>query len=174
MATFKLAPVLATGCTAVLKPAENTPLSALKIGEILVQSGMPEGVVNILPGFGNEAGMALVQHKDVDKIAFTGSTSTGKLILRESSNTLKRVSLELGGKSPNIILDDCDIDLALAQSNLGCFLNSGQFCMAGTRVFVQEGIYDKFVEKAVAMAKAKKVGDAFMQGVENGPLISEV
>lgn len=114
MATFKLAPVLATGCTAVLKPAENTPLSALKIGEILVSSGLPEGVINILPGFGNEAGTALVQHKDVDKITFTGSTATGKMIVRESSHTLKRVSLELGGKSPNIILDDCDIDLALA------------------------------------------------------------
>lgn len=114
MSAFKLAPVLATGCTAVLKPAENTSLSALKMGEILVESGMPEGVINVLPGLGHEAGEALVAHTDVDKIAFTGSTDIGKHILRESSYTLKRVGLELGGKSPNIILEDADIDLALA------------------------------------------------------------
>ena len=120
MAVFKIAPVLATGCTAILKPAENTPLSALKIGEILVESGMPPGVINVLPGFGNEAGAALVSHPDVDKIAFTGSTEVGKIIQRESSFTLKRLGLELGGKSPNIILEDADIDMALAQSNFAC------------------------------------------------------
>ena len=174
MSAFKIAPVLASGCTMVLKPAENTPLSALKIGEILLESGMPEGVVNILPGFGNEAGKALVSHPDVDKIAFTGSTAIGKEILRESSYTLKRVSLELGGKSPNIIMEDADIELALQQSNFGCFLNSGQFCMAGTRVFVHESLYDKFVERAVEMANAKKVGDPFEESTENGPLISQV
>ena len=125
MTAFKLAPVLATGCTAVLKPAENTSLSALKIGEILLESGMPEGVVNIVPGLGHEAGAAIVAHPNVDKIAFTGSTAVGKEILRESSYTLKRVGLELGGKSPNIILEDADIELALAQSNFACFLNSG-------------------------------------------------
>jgi acyl-CoA reductase-like NAD-dependent aldehyde dehydrogenase len=125
MATFKLAPVLATGCTAILKPAENTPLSALKLGELLLASDMPQGVVNILPGLGNEAGAALVSHPGVDKIAFTGSTAVGKEILRESSYTLKRVGLELGGKSPMIILEDADIELALASSNFACFLNSG-------------------------------------------------
>jgi acyl-CoA reductase-like NAD-dependent aldehyde dehydrogenase len=125
MTAFKLAPVLATGCTAVLKPAENTSLSALKLGQILVDSGMPEGVINIVPGFGQEAGAALVSHTDVNKIAFTGSTAVGKEIMREASYTLKRVGLELGGKSPNIILEDADIELALAQSNFACFLNSG-------------------------------------------------
>ena len=113
MATFKIAPVLASGCTMVLKPAENTTLSALKMGEILLESGMPEGVVNILPGFGYEVGKDLVAHPGVDKIAFTGSTAVGKDIMRSSADTLKRVSLELGGKSPNIILEDADIELAL-------------------------------------------------------------
>jgi len=114
MAAFKIAPVLASGCTSVLKPAENTPLSALKFGELMVEAGLPEGVVNIVPGFGNEAGEAIVQHPDVNKIAFTGSTVTGKHIVRESANTMKRTSMELGGKNPNIILDDADIDVALA------------------------------------------------------------
>ena len=136
MASFKLAPVLATGCTAVLKPAENTSLTALKMAQIFQECGAPEGVINVLPGLGNVTGEALVQHADVDKIAFTGSTAIGKHILRESSYTMKRVGLELGGKSPNIIMDDADIELALQQSNFACFLNSGQFCMAGTRVFV--------------------------------------
>ena len=113
MAVFKIAPVLATGCTMVLKPAENTTPSDLKIGQILLESGIPEGVVNILPGFGHEVGKDLVAHKDVDKIAFTGSTAVGKEILRESSYTLKRVSLELGGKSPLIIMEDADIETAL-------------------------------------------------------------
>ena len=114
MAAFKLGPVLATGCTTVLKPAENTPLTALKLGELLLEAGMPEGVVNIVPGMGPIAGNALVRHADVDKIAFTGSGPVGKHITREASYTLKRVSLELGGKSPNIIMDDADIDLAIA------------------------------------------------------------
>ena len=173
MAAFKLAPVLATGCTTVLKPAENTPLTALKLGEILLESGAPEGVVNILPGFGHDAGSAIVNHPDVSKIAFTGSTATGKQIMREASNTVKRVGLELGGKSPNIILDDANLEVALAQSHTACFLNSGQFCMAGSRVFVQEGIYDEFVSGAVEMARNKKIGGPFEEGVENGPLVSQ-
>lgn len=174
MATFKLAPVLATGCTAVLKPAENTSLTALRMAQIFQEVGGPEGVINVLPGLGSVAGEALVQHEDVDKIAFTGSTATGKHILRESSYTLKRVGLELGGKSPNIIMDDADIELALEQSNFACFLNNGQFCMAGTRVFVHEKIYDKFVERAVEMAKTKRLGDPFEDGIQNGPVISQV
>lgn len=113
MAAFKIAPVLATGCTTVLKPAENTPLSALKLGEYLLEAGVPEGVINIVPGFGNEAGSALVQHPDVRKIAFTGSTAVGKQIMRDASHTLKRLNLELGGKSPVIVCEDADLDLAL-------------------------------------------------------------
>lgn len=148
MATFKIAPILATGCTGVLKPADQTPLSALKLGEYLVECGMPEGVINILPGHA-DVGEAIVSHPDVSKIAFTGSTNVGKNIMRSAADTLKRVSLELGGKSPNIIFDDADFESAVASASFGCFLNSGQFCMAGTRVFVQEGIYDKFVERQV-------------------------
>ena len=113
MAGMKLAPVLATGCTAVLKPAENTPLTTLKLGELLAESGMPEGVINIIPGFGNDAGQALVDHTDIDKITFTGSTAVGKKIMADASHTMKRTGLELGGKSANIILDDADIELAL-------------------------------------------------------------
>ena len=173
MASFKLAPVLASGCTTVLKPAENTPLSALKLGELMIEAGLPEGTVNILPGFGTEAGQAIVNHEDIDKIAFTGSTAVGKGILRDSSHTLKRTSLELGGKSPNIILSDADLDLAVGQSHFACYLNSGQYCMAGTRVFVHEDIYDRFVERAVEAAKAKVVGAPWDDKVENGPLISE-
>ena len=167
MATFKLAPALATGNTVVLKPAEQTPLSALRLGELLLEAGVPEGVVNILPGFGHSAGEALVRHKGVDKIAFTGSTDVGRRIL--SIAGIKRVTLELGGKNPNIIMDDADLDLALQQSHFAAFINSGQVCMAGSRTYVQEGIYDAFLERAVAAAKAKKAGDPFEQGVENGP-----
>lgn len=125
MAAMKLGPALATGCTAVLKPAENTPLTALKLGELLIESGMPAGVINIVPGFGAEAGQALVDHSDVDKITFTGSTAIGKKIMRDASHNLKRVGLELGGKSANIILDDADIEVALAQAMEAAFLNSG-------------------------------------------------
>lgn len=124
-----------------------------------MESGVPEGVVNILPGFGPTAGEALVKHRDVDKIAFTGSTAVGKHILMNGG--IKRVTLELGGKSPNIIMDDADLDLAVHQSHFAAFINSGQVCMAGSRTFVQEGIYDKFLERAVAAAKSKKVGDPF-------------
>ena len=139
-----------------------------------MESGMPEGVINIVPGMGDEAGNALVRHPGVDKIAFTGSTSIGKHITREASHTLKRVSLELGGKSPNIIMDDADLDLALAITNGACFVNAGQICLAGSRIFVQEGIYDEYVSRIVEKAKAKKIGDAFEEGVEMGPLISQV
>lgn len=125
MAIFKIAPVLATGCTSVLKPAENTPLSCLKLGEYLLEAGMPEGAINIVPGLGHEAGAAIVRHPDVRNINFTGSTEVGKQIMREGSYTMKRVNLETGGKSPVIVLDDADIDLALNQSHIAAFINSG-------------------------------------------------
>lgn len=125
MAVFKIAPVLATGCTTVLKPAENTPLSALYIGELIQKSGIPAGVVNILPGFGNEAGQAIVEHPDIRKIAFTGSTAVGKKIMRDSADTLKRVTLELGGKSPMVITPGANLEAALGHSNFWAFLNSG-------------------------------------------------
>lgn len=152
MAAFKIAPVLASGCTTILKPAEGTPLSALRFGQMMIDSGMPAGVVNILPGYGNEAGQAIVEHPDVNKIAFTGSVSVGKHINRTATETLKRVHLELGGKSPHIVLDDANLDSAVANCNIGCFLNSGQFCLAGTRIFVQEGIYDEFIKRAIVFS----------------------
>ena len=172
MATWKLAPVLATGCTTVLKPAENTPLSALKLGEIIVECGAPEGVVNIVTGFGPEAGEPLAAHKDVSKLAFTGSIATGKKLNIVATETLKRVTLELGGKSPHIIFDDCNLDQASVQAAIGCYFNSGQICIAGSRVFVQEGIYDKFLDKLAAFVKSLMVGDAFDEGSFIGPMVS--
>lgn len=145
MAVFKLAPCLAAGNSTVLKPAENTPLTALKLGELLLESGVPEGVVNILPGYGNIAGEALVKHPDVDKIAFTGSTAIGRHILMNAG--IKRVSLELGGKNPLIVMNDADIDQAVHLANFAAFLNSGQVCMSGSRTYVQEKVYDAFVER---------------------------
>jgi acyl-CoA reductase-like NAD-dependent aldehyde dehydrogenase len=169
MSVFKIAPVLTTGCTTVLKPAELTPLTALRFAEIMQESGLPAGVVNVVPGFGNVAGEALVGHPDVEKIAFTGSTAVGKHILRSSADTMKRVTLELGGKNAHIILEDADLDVAVISSRIGAFLNSGQFCMSASRIFVHENIHDKFVEKLVEVARAIKIGDPFEEGVENGP-----
>jgi aldehyde dehydrogenase (NAD+) len=157
-----------------MKPAEQTPLSALRIGELIMEAGFPEGVVNILPGFGPTAGQALAQHKDVDKVAFTGSTEVGYEIMRNShKHNLKRITLELGGKSANIIMDDADVDLAIAQSQVGLYLNQGQCCIAGSRVFVQEKIYDEFVEKSVIAAKKRKVGDPFHHETDQGPQIDK-
>ena len=172
MACWKLAPVLATGCTTVLKPAEQTPLTALRLGELIMEAGFPKGVVNVVPGFGETAGNALVVNPKVDKIAFTGSTEIGKLILKNSaSHNLKRMTLELGGKSPNIIMDDADIDAAIAQAQFALFFNQGQCCIAGSRLFVHEKIYDQFVEKSVACAKTRKLGDPMEEGVEQGPQV---
>ena len=172
MAVLKICPVLATGCTCVLKPAENTPLVALRLGELLVASGMPKGVVNIVNGLGPEAGEALVVHPDVNKIAFTGSTKIGKHIQQAASETMKRLTLECGGKNPSIILDDADLEVALQASHNGCFTNSGQNCLAGTRVFVQEGIYDEFVARHLELVKTRKMGGPFEADVYAGPLIS--
>ncbi|TYZ58899.1 hypothetical protein PybrP1_009503 [[Pythium] brassicae (nom. inval.)] len=172
MAAWKLGPALAAGCTIVLKPAEQTPLSALRLGELIVEAGFPPGVVNIVPGQGATAGRHLAQHRDVDKIAFTGSTEIGYEIMRSAHvHKLKRVTLELGGKSANIILDDADIDLAISQSQVGLFLNQGQCCIAGSRVYVQEGIYDEFVRRSVEAAKARTVGDPFAASTDQGPQV---
>jgi len=172
MQAWKLGPALATGCTVVMKPAEQTPLSALRLGELIMEAGFPEGVVNILPGFGPTAGQALAQHSDVDKVAFTGSTEIGFEIMRHShKNNLKRITLELGGKSANIIMDDADIDLAIAQAQVGLFLNQGQCCIAGSRVFVHEKIYDEFVARSVEATKKRKVGDPFAADTDQGPQI---
>eukprot|EP00349_Pseudokeronopsis_sp_Brazil_P004990 CAMPEP_0202960832 /NCGR_PEP_ID=MMETSP1396-20130829/4986_1 /ASSEMBLY_ACC=CAM_ASM_000872 /TAXON_ID= /ORGANISM="Pseudokeronopsis sp., Strain Brazil" /LENGTH=339 /DNA_ID=CAMNT_0049680315 /DNA_START=20 /DNA_END=1039 /DNA_ORIENTATION=+ len=163
MLAWKLGPMLASGCTGVLKPAEQTPLTALRVGELMMEAGFPEGVVNVLPGFGPTAGRALSQHPLVDKVAFTGSTEVGKEIKKSCHDLgyLKRVTLELGGKSPNIIMDDANLDLAVNQAMLALYLNQGQCCIAGSRLFVHEKIHDAFLEKVVAASKQKVVGDPF-------------
>lgn len=172
---MKLGPALAMGNTVVLKPAEQTPLTALRIGELILEAGFPPGVVNILPGYGHTAGAAIANHMDIDKVAFTGSTEVGHSIMEASGRTnLKRVSLELGGKSPNIVFADAEMDDAIEGCHFGVFFNQGQVCCAGSRLFVEEKIYDEFVEKSVARAKRRTVGNPFDAGTEQGPQIDDV
>jgi aldehyde dehydrogenase (NAD+) len=172
MLAWKLAPALATGNTVVMKPAEQTPLSALRIAELIVEAGFPEGVVNMLPGFGPTAGAAIANHMDVDKVAFTGSTEVGHLIMEAAAKSnLKRVTLELGGKSPNIVFADTDLDEAVEGAHFGLFFNHGQCCCAGSRVFVEEKIYDQFVEKSGVRARNRTVGDPFDPKTEQGPQV---
>src|SRR2546426_1744938 len=173
MAAWKLAPALACGNTSILKPAEQTPLTALRLGELLLEAGVPPGVVNIVPGFGPTAGGALVHHPLVDKIAFTGSTEVGKEIHRETSSTLKRVSLELGGKSPNIVLSDADPDAAVQGALLGVFFCAGQVCCAGTRLFVEQKMHDEFAEKLAKAAAGMKQGPGLDPETRIGPLVSQ-
>lgn len=172
MAAWKIAPALACGNTIVMKPAEQTSLSLLRLAEIMLEAGLPEGVFNVVTGTGMEVGEAIVNHPGIDKIAFTGSTAVGQNILRKSADTLKKVTLELGGKSPNIIFEDGSIDSALFFSTLGYCSLSGQVCVAGTRIFVQESIFDEVSEKLVAMAKGQKLGDPTAADTTMGPLIS--
>jgi len=172
MQAWKLGPALACGCTVVMKPAEQTPLTALRIGELIMEAGFPPGVVNLLPGFGPTAGAAIARHMDVDKVAFTGSTEVGHVIMKAAAESnLKRVTLELGGKSPNIVFADADLDEAAAGAHMGLFLNQGQCCTAGSRLFVEEKIYDAFVSKVVEQAKARRVGDPFQRETQQGPQV---
>lgn len=173
MAAWKLGPALASGCTVVLKPAEQTPLSALKLGELIQEAGIPDGVVNIVPGFGETAGASLAAHPDVDKVAFTGSTEVGKLILQAAAGNLKKVSLELGGKSPNVILKDADLDIAIPSAASAVFFNQGEVCCAGTRLYVESGIFDRVVEGVAEIAKNIKVGPGLEQETQMGPLVSD-
>ena len=173
MAAWKLAPALATGCTVVLKVAEETPLSALRLGEILLEAGLPAGVVNIITGFGETAGAALASHPRVDKVAFTGSTEVGKLIVKAAAHDLKHVSLELGGKSPNIILNDADLDVAIPGAAGAIFFNHGQCCCAGSRLYVQQSVFDQVVEGVAAAARAVKLGPGLDPTTEMGPMVSE-
>ncbi|XP_076162507.1 aldehyde dehydrogenase [Ptiloglossa arizonensis] len=171
MMAWKLGPALATGNVVVLKPAEQTPLTALYTAQLIKKAGFPSGVVNVVPGYG-DAGAALVTHNKVDKIAFTGSTSVGKLIIQNAGlHNLKRTTLELGGKSPNIIFKDSDMQHAVETAHFGLFFNMGQCCCAGSRTFVEDSIYDEFVEKSAARAKSRVVGDPFDLNVEQGPQI---
>jgi len=159
MAVNKIAPALACGNTMILKPAEQTPLTAIRFGEIVQEAGIPGGVVNIITGFGPGAGSAIAEHPDIDKISFTGSTEVGKIILHASAGNLKRVSLELGGRSPNIVFPDADQPLAVRNAMNGVFYNSGQVCAAGTRIFVQRDIYDNFVADLTSMSERMTLGD---------------
>ncbi len=172
MQAWKLAPALATGNTVVMKPAEQTPLTALRVAELIQEAGFPNGVVNMLPGYGPTAGAAIARHMDVDKVAFTGSTEVGHLIMEAAAQTnLKRVTLELGGKSPNIIFADADFDAAIEGAHFALFFNQGQCCCAGSRVFVEEKAYDEFVERSADRAKKRKVGDPFDKRTEQGPQV---
>ncbi|WP_126173696.1 aldehyde dehydrogenase family protein [Altericroceibacterium xinjiangense] len=173
MAVSKIAPALSAGCTVVLKPAEQTPLTAVILAELVQEAGFPAGVVNIVTGFGATAGAALAEHKDVDKISFTGSTSVGKSIVHASTGNLKRVSLELGGKSPVVIFADADLDKAIPAAAMGIFGNSGQVCAAGSRLFVHEAIADRVIEGIAERARSLKVGAGLAPGTEMGPLVSE-
>src|SRR5580658_5787420 len=169
---WKIAPALACGCTVVLKPAELTPLTALKIGELALAAGFPPGVLNVVPGFGKTAGAALVDHPDVDKITFTGSPGVGREILRGAAGNLKRVTLELGGKSANIIFPDADLDAAAKAAASGIFFNSGQVCSAGSRILVHESVHDTVVERLVARAKSMRLGNPMDPSTSMGPLVS--
>ncbi|MET7950110.1 aldehyde dehydrogenase family protein [Micromonospora sp. NPDC005324] len=171
MACFKIVPAITAGNTVILKPAEQTPLTALRLGELLLEAGVPGGVVNILPGFG-DTGAALVDHPGVDKVAFTGSTEVGKKIAAAASVNLKKVSLELGGKAPNIVFNDADIDAAIAGAVLGGYFNEGQCCVNGSRLYVQRGVFDRVVEGVAAAARAITVGDGFDPASQMGPLVS--
>jgi aldehyde dehydrogenase (NAD+) len=170
---WKLAPALACGCTIVMKPAELTSLSALRIGELALEAGLPAGVFNIVTGPGRVVGDALVNHPDVDKVTFTGSPGVGRGIMKGAAGNFKRVSLELGGKSANVIFDDADIDAAAKAAAAGIFFNAGQVCSAGSRVLVQEGVYDAVVERLAARAQALRIGDTMDRATSLGPVISE-
>lgn len=173
MAAWKLGPALTTGCTVVLKPAEQTPLTALRLGELIQEAGIPDGVVNIVTGLGEAAGAPLAAHPDVDKVAFTGSTEVGRLILQAAAGNLKKVSLELGGKSPNVVLDDADLDNAIAGAASAIFFNHGQCCCAGSRLYVEQKSFDKVVDGVAKAAEKINVGSGFDPNTQMGPLVSE-
>jgi aldehyde dehydrogenase (NAD+) len=166
-------PALATGCTAVLKPAEDASLSVLRVAELLQEAGVPDGVINVVTGYGNEAGNALAEHIDVDRLAFTGSVGTAQAITRASAGNLKRLQMELGGKSPDIVFADADLDKAVPGAAMGVFTNSGQVCVAGTRIFVQRPIHDEFIERIGEFTKTVRVGDGLDPDTQIGPLISK-
>ena len=173
MAAWKLGPALATGCTVVLKPAEQTPLSALLLAELMAEAGFPDGVVNVVPGYGETAGAALAAHPDVDKIAFTGSTEVGRLILQAAAGNLKKVSLELGGKSPNLVFADADMKATIPGAAGAIFFNHGQCCCAGSRLYIEQSIFDHVVHGVAEQAKKIKLGPGFDPETSMGPLVSE-
>ncbi len=169
---WKIGPALATGCTVILKPAEEAPLTPLRLGELLQEAGVPPGVVNIVPGYGDTAGAALASHMGVDKVAFTGSHLTGQKIVQASAGNLKRVSLELGGKSPDIVFADADLEWAVPGAGMAVFANSGQICSAGTRLFVERKVYDEFTGRVAEFGKGLRVGPGVDPETQIGPLVS--
>ncbi len=173
MVAWKWGPALAAGCTIVMKPAEQTPLTCLRMARLAQKAGIPDGVINVIPGYGPTAGGAMVKHPGIDKIAFTGEHTTAQIIMKEASQTLKRLTFELGGKSPNIIYADSDLDAAAAGAHFGLYFNQGQCCCAGSRVFVEEKVHDKFVEKVASMNKSRKLGDPLDPATEQGPQVDK-
>src|SRR5438874_2252001 len=174
MQAWKWGPALATGCTVVLKPAEQTPLPALRVAALAQEAGIPDGVLNVVPGYGPTAGAALSGHMDVDKVAFTGEHTTGQIIMEAAARSnLKRVSLELGGKSPNVVFADADLDAAVEGAYFGLFFNQGQCCCAGSRLFVEEKVHDKVVDRLLEKAKQQKLGDPFDPATTQGPQVSQ-
>jgi phenylacetaldehyde dehydrogenase len=173
MAAWKLAPALAAGCTMVLKPAEQTPLTALRLGELIQEAGFPDGVVNIVPGLGETAGAALVAHPGVDKVAFTGSNEVGRQVVHAAAGNFKKVSLELGGKSPNIVFADADLDAAIEGAASAIFFNHGQCCTAGSRLYVEKKVFDRVVSGVAEAARNIKLGHGFDPTTQMGPLVSE-
>jgi betaine-aldehyde dehydrogenase len=173
MAAWKLAPALAAGCTCVLKPAEQTPLTVLELAKHFEECGLPNGVVNIITGYGESAGAPLVQHPDVNKIAFTGSAAVGKQIVKMAADTVKRVTLELGGKSPNIFFADADFEAAIDGALFGVFVNQGEVCSAGSRILVEKSIYSKFVDAMATKAKTIRLGPPLERETKMGPLVSK-
>jgi phenylacetaldehyde dehydrogenase len=173
MAAWKIAPALAAGCTIVLKPAEQTPLSALRLGQLIQEAGFPDGVVNILTGFGETAGAALAAHPDVDKVAFTGSTEVGKLIVQAAAGNLKKVSLEIGGKSPAIVFPDADMEIAIAGTSSAIFFHMGQCCTAGSRLYAHRRVFDRLMQRGADNAGKIKVGHGLDPETQIGPLVSD-
>jgi aldehyde dehydrogenase (NAD+) len=173
MVSWKWGPALAAGCTIVMKPAEQTPLTCLRLARLAQKAGIPDGVINVVPGFGPTAGAAIVKHPGIDKVAFTGSGETGQVIMRQAADSMKRLTFELGGKSPNIVFADADLDAAAVGAHVGIYLNQGQCCCAGSRLFVEDSIHDRFVERVVAMSRARKVGDPFDPATEQGPQVDK-
>ena len=171
--SMKLGPALATGCTCVIKPAEDTPLSTLRLAELAQEAGLPDGVINVVPGYGETAGAAIANHPDVDKCAFTGSTEVGKSIVNAASGNLKRLSLELGGKAPNLVLEDADIEAAIAGATMAIYTNQGEICCAGSRLYVHRSIFDQVIEGIVDNASKTKVGPGLNPASEMGPLINQ-
>jgi aldehyde dehydrogenase (NAD+) len=173
MVAWKWGPALAAGCTIVMKPAEQTPLTCLRMARLAQKAGIPDGVINVVPGYGETAGAAIVKHPQIDKVAFTGSGETAQIIMRDAATTLKRLTFELGGKSPNIVFADSDLEAAAAGSHFGLYFNQGQCCCAGSRLFVEEKVYDKFINRIQSMNKTRKLGDPLDPATEQGPQVDQ-